>query len=252
MAIAIDGSTPARWAGIVSTTSGGTITSASFTAPADALLVLCATYDTNGVWSAGTRTASDTGTLSWSPQVERLGNETTAGGASGLWTARTTSSVSRTVSFALGTGTGSGTPWATGRVSCKLYVLTGVDVDGTPVDTVGANNEGGSTTDSITTSNITAGAAGLLLAADCDWNAQGVLTSSDLTVDSAHYASEISVMSGYKSVSAGTVNGNLNSGGASPQHKWCQITVREAAGAAASLLPRTRVQSVAVRHAGYY
>jgi hypothetical protein len=229
MAIAVDASSPARWSGTIG--EAGSITSASFTAPADALLVLCVEYDTASLWTSGTRTASDSGGLTWTTRVERLGSETTAGAGSGIWTARTTSSASRTVTFALGSPNAFGA-WGTGRVSAYVYVLTGVDVDGTPVDTVGASNEGGSGTNSLTTTSITPGGTGLIIAADADWNQLGVFTSSDLTISTADYASAISVVSGYKTCTSGVgVTANLDAGGTgTAQHKWCQIIVREAGG----------------------
>jgi hypothetical protein len=120
--------------------------------------------------------------------------------------------------------------------SVKLYVLTGVDVDGTPVDAVGASNEGGSGINDLTTTSITPGANGRLFCCDTDWNALGLFdASSDLTEDTAHFAGAISVNSGHKASSNGVgVTGNLNASGAGvPQHKWCQVTVRESATAAA-------------------
>lgn len=239
MAIAVDSSTPARWTGTWNGSNGGSITSASFTAPADALLVLCATVDTgNGATSAASLSASDSGGLTWTKRVERLGSETTAGGGSAVFTARTTSSASRTVTL---TGANPGAPggqWGTGRASAKLYVLTGVDVDGTPVDTVGANNEGGSAANPLNTTSITPGANGLLVAADTDWSQLGAMTSSDLTLDTADYAGAISVASGYKACTSGVgVTGNFDPPAGTPQHKWTQVTVREASGGAAQDTP---------------
>lgn len=232
MAVTLDGSTPVRWSTTLNTS--GSSASASFTAPANALLVACFNYDADAVASAFTVNCSDSGGLTWSRQVERHRNETTTGGGSAIFTARTTSATSRTVSIVRGSdGDGNFR-----RVSGFVYVLTGVDVDGTPVDSVGANNEGGSSTNNLTTSNLTAGAAGMLICCDTDWSQLGVFTSSDLTIDTADYSGTISVMSGYKAVSAGTVNGNLNAGGTgSAQHKWCQIVVREAAVVAPIILP---------------
>lgn len=239
MAIAVDASSPVRFTGTWHVTNGGSITSASFTAPADALLVLCGEVDSND--GAGARpvaadlTASDSGGLSWTQQVARAGNEAAANGMSAIFTARTTSEVARTVSLVGGVITA--TDWGTGRASAKLYVLTGVDVDGTPVDTVGASNEGGSTANSLVTTSVTPGANGLLIAADTDWNALGTYdASADLTQDTAHYTGAISVCDGYKACTSGVgVTANLNAGGTSEaQHKWCQIVVREAAGGAAA------------------
>lgn len=229
MAIAVDASTPARWA--TSSASGVASTSSSFTAPANALLVLCANLDAD-TSSCGTVTpaVADSGGLTWTQRVRRATNETTDGGETVIYTARTTSSTSRTVdwnpSWTVNTGTAH-------QKSAKLYVLTGVDVDGTPVDTVGANNEGGSGTNNLTTSSITPGANGLLVACDTDWNALGTMTSSDLTMDTAHYAGLMSVSSGYKTTTSGVgATANLNAGGsASAQHKWTQVTVRESTAA---------------------
>lgn len=232
MAVAVDASTPARWAG--ASASGTATTSASFTAPADALLVACVSWDGGDAATHGnfTYAFSDSGGLTWTLQVMRTHRETTDGGASAIYTARTTSAVARTAATTL--------TWTVNtsnniRRSVKLYVLTGVDVDGTPVDTVGANNEGGSGTNNLTTTSITPGADGLLLCSDTDWNALGAFqASSDLTQDTAHYTGEISVCSGYKVTTSGVgVTGNLNAaGGSAAQHKWTQVTVRAAAAVA--------------------
>lgn len=223
MAIAVDSSSPVRWAG-----TSLTVASASFTAPTDALLVVCVSGD--GTTSI-TATVSDSGSLTWTVRVTRDNTETTSGGCSFIATARTTSSVSRTVSVGLGAALESA------RKSAKLYVLTGVDVDGTPVDTVGASNEGGASTNNLTTSSVTPGATGLLVCCDTDWNQLGSYqASSDLTQDTADYTGQISVCSGYKTCSSGVgVTGNLNAAGTSAaQHKWTQIVVRESGAAPTS------------------
>lgn len=228
MALAIDASSPVRWTGTTASAAGDT--SASFTAPIDSLLVCCVEYDSSNSPGAMVMNIADSGGLSWTKRVERTGAETTAGAGSAIFTARTTSAVARTVTVSYSAAGGVGT----GRKSARIYVVTGADLDGTPVDTVGANNEGGSSTNNLTTTSITAGGAGLLFAADSDWNQRGVMTSADLTLETADYASEISVGDGYKAVASGaSVNANFNAGGgAAAQHKWCQIIVREAAAAA--------------------
>lgn len=234
MAAAVDTTnSPIRFTGTPN--SGATIVSASFTAPTDALLVVCVELDTaDSGTPAATVTVSDSGGLTWTPQVERNGNETATGGYTGIFTARTTSATARTVTVARTYVSGS----ATNRVSAKVYVALGADVDGTPVDTVGANNEGGASTNNLTTTSITPGANGLMFAADCDWNQRGTMTSSDLTLDTADYAGAISVADGYKAVTLGVATGaNFNAGGsAAAQHKWCQIIVREAAAGGTSIL----------------
>ena len=242
MAVAVDASTPIRWTGVWDANVGGSITSAAFTAPADALLVLCAEVDTRSDStneSLRNLSASDSGSLTWTTRVERRGAETTAGAHSAIFTARTTSSASRTLTLT-GSNPDDTGDWGSGRASAKCYVCTGVDVDGTPVDTVGASNEGGSGTNNLTTSSITPGANGLLFAADADWNALGTFEASDdLTQDTAHYAGGESVCDGYKAVTSGVgATANLDAAGTgTPQHKWCQVIVREAPSAAAPTRP---------------
>lgn len=236
MACAVDASSPIRFTGAVAT--GANITSAAFTAPANSFLVLCLSLDGNGDGTTPSPTASavaDSGTLTWTKRVERGWTETTLGGESAIWTAPQVSSASRTVTVNI-TYAGGGTV----RLSAKLYVVTGADISGTPVDTVGANNEGGSATNNLTTSSLTPGANGLLFASDTDWLLAGAFdASTDLTEDTATYASAISVDSGFKTCTSGVgVTANLNAGGAgSVQHKWCQIIVREAAAGATKAPP---------------
>jgi hypothetical protein len=232
MAAVVDtGNSPARWAGTPAT--GGTIVSGSFTAPANSVLVC--TVEADGA-TAGPPSSpesvvvSDSSGLTWTKQVERAWTETTDGGESSIHTAPAVSSTSRTITVTF-TFAGGGT----GRVSAKAYVVTGANIGGTFVDTVGANNEGGSATNNLTTSSLTPSANGLLFAADCEWSALGAFeASSDLTQDTTTYAGAISVCDGYKACSSGVgVTANLNANGTGvPQHKWCQIIVTEAAGAA--------------------
>src|SRR4029079_12676765 len=224
MAIAVDASTPIRWTGTPN--SNADITSASFTAPTDALLVQCVNWDCT-VGGSTNVSVNDSGTLTWTKRVERIGTETTTGGYAGIWPAPTVSSAARTATTRQAGGINNQ------RLSTKLYVLTGVDNAGTPVDTVGASNEGGSTTNNLTTTSVTPGANGLLMCCDTDWNALGAFeASSDLTQDTDTYAGAISVCSGYKTCTSGAgVTGNLNAAGTSAaQHKWVQVTVREAGG----------------------
>lgn len=236
MAIALDASTPARWAGTPAASSP--ITSAAFTAPANAFLVLVGCYDADASQTL-VPAVSDSGGLTWTAQVARTGAEATAGGVSQIFTARTVSAVSRTIDY---TRPASGN---NSRLSAVCYVFTGVDVDGTPVDTVGANNEGGSGTNNLTTTSLTPGATGVLVVVGNEWNALGACTSSDLKgVDSivgsshAEYAGAIDVMDGWKVCTSGVgVTGNLDAAGSgTAQWKWCQIIVR--ASAAVAFMPQ--------------
>ena len=229
MAATVDGTSPVLATGTPS--NGGTVVTASFTAPANSVLVveIAADGSTADNGTVG-HVVTDSGGLTWTKQVERLASEATDGGTSAIWTAVQTTSAARTVtvtrSQTLGTGLAR-------RVAVKVYVVQGADIGGTIVDTVTANNEGGSATNNLTTTSITPGANGLLFAADCDWNQSGNFeASSDLTQVTADYSGAISVCFGYKAVSNGVATGaNLNAGGSSGcQHKWTQIIVRELAG----------------------
>lgn len=215
--LAVDASSP-----ILFTTAGAaTVDSASFTAPANSLIVLVSMIDTSSGVDITITPSLTVGTaLTWTLQVVRNASETTTDGATYIHTAVATTSEARTVR-----ATSSNT---TLRRAHKIYVVTGANIGGTYVDTVSASNEGGSTVNNLTTTSITPGANGLLIAGDTDWNALGTMTSSDLTLTTAHYAGAISVACGYKTATSGVaITANFDASGASnAQHKWCQIIVK--------------------------
>lgn len=238
MACAVDASSPIRVTNLTGI-SNTNMDSASFTAPANSLLVVCIEHDGSTTVNGGVLTLTlslTTGAaLTWTQQVARLWGDTTIGGASYIYTAPAVTSEARVVrvnsAWTIGTGNGMDR-------SSKIYVVTGADLAGTPVDTTGAGNNGGSTTNNLTTTSITPGASGLLFAADCDWTAAGVFeASSDLTQSSATSAGNSSWCDGYKAVTSGVgATANLNAfGSGAVQHKWCQIIVREAPASAAVL-----------------
>lgn len=226
MAALVDASSPVRFN--VLGTPSFTATSASFTAPANSLIV--ATVQLNGSGDAGAAVFSVTSTpsLTWTERVTRQDNEATLGATSSIWTAPQVTSASRTVTITWTSGAANSPPR---RASGKVYVITGADLAGTPVDAVTGANESGSGTNNYTTPSLTPGADGLLIVSDAEWNALGAFeASSDLTQDTAHHAGEMSVCSGYKACLSGVaVTANLNAAGAgTPQHKVTQIIVRAA------------------------
>jgi hypothetical protein len=236
MACAIDASSPGR-VSVQNANSGATIVcpaSGTFTPPNGSFLVVCLEWDTaaTGAKEDFNFAITNSGTaLTWTQQVVRTGLETTAGAGSGIYTAPmpTGAAISVTATKINDTGAAS---IGTGRISMKVYVVTGVDLAGTPVDSVTANNEGGSTTQALTLTSLTPAADGMQFVADTDWNVTGVITSSDLTLDHAEYttpSSQIDVADGYRTVTAGVpVASHITAGGAGPQHKWTQILVRSA------------------------
>lgn len=231
MSAAVDASSPIRWTA-ANAANGATFVSAAFVPPDGSFLVVLLEADTISSGETSTLAASGGG-WTWTKQVERYGTEATAGGQSAIWTAPVVTGASMQVTITRTTATASG-----GRVSATCFVVTASDNAGTPVDAVTANNEGGSGTNNLSTTSLTPGATGLLFATGCEWNALGACTSSDLKgLDSvagsnhAEYAGAIDVISGWKVCTSGVgVTGNLDAAGAgTPQWKWCQIIVREAA-----------------------
>jgi hypothetical protein len=204
MALAIDASTPIRWTGTPA--QNVDITSASFTAPSGALLVMCVGGDTSSGGVTNTLSASDSGGLTWTSRGKRDGNENPPnGGISEIFTAVTVSAVARTASVRR-TTTGGGT----NRLSAKLYVVTGQDAS-----PIGNAAEGGSTTNNLTATGPTTTAANsYVFYAATEWNQLGSPTSSDLTEDAFDHASQVSGLSGYEAVAtAGATTANLDAGG---------------------------------------
>lgn len=208
MAIAIDASSPARFTGTPA--NNADITSASFTAPANSLLVAHVSADTNGSAADITISVSDSGGLTWTNRVERdPGDAGAEAGHSSIWTAEQPTSASRTVSVRRTAGNGS-----TNRISCNVEVVTGADIGGTPTGNVA---EGSSTTNNITPNTYTSSVNNSRgFGCGTCWNQLGVPTSTD-TEDGADYAGAISVISLYKAADTPTsgtvVTMNFDAGG---------------------------------------
>lgn len=200
MAIAIDGSSPVRFTGTPN--NNVDITSASFTAPANSVLVCCVSADTNGSAADITISVSDSGSLTWTNRVEMdPGTSGAEAGHASIWTAVQTSSASRTVSVRRTAGNGS-----TNRISAVVYVVTGADTT-TPT---GATGSGHSTTNNITP-NVYTSTVNNSRGFGCgtDWNQLGTPTSSD-TEDGADYAGAISVISLYKAADTTPVSSTVS------------------------------------------
>jgi hypothetical protein len=211
MPIAIDASTPAIVSGTTSATT------ASFTAPADSLLVaLCAAGG-----GASTLSMSNSGTaLTWTTQVQHIIGEDTGAFsvAAFIATAVPATSVARTVTFASSTGGAT--------VDMKLLVVTGADVAGTPV---GAKGEGHSTTANLSPTVFTSTldlSRAMGIAADAD--ASGSPTSSDVGFAFNHIfdQSGIAVYKAADTALAGTgVTLNFNGTGGTRSWNWAAVEV---------------------------
>ena len=224
MAIAVDGSTPARFTGTPA--DNVDITSASFTPPAGALLVCCVSMNSNGVGTLASVSDSQGGT--WVEDVRRNFTDGLEGHAS-VWHRLNAPNTSMTVSVRRTNSSGGGGDPDFNRISAKCYVVTGAHAS-SPVPTVG---EGSSATNNLTASIFTSAFANsFAFVAATDWNANGTPTSSDLTVDAFHHAGVLSGMSGFKSLGAtGAKTANLDAAGtAAAEWNWAAVEVREDAG----------------------
>lgn len=236
MATAIDSTSPLKFTGTPN--NNVDITSAAFTPPNTTLIVACVNADTDANENI-TVSVSDSinGTTGWVNQIESdEGTEAGAGGGhASIWTHTVATGASMTVSIRRTAGVG-----GTRRIQGKVYVVTGYDAAGTPVDTTGVANRGATTTDNFNTDSVTPGSDGHLIACATDWSQAGAPTSSNLqgedanpALDTGDFAGGISLASGYKTVSSGVATtANFNGGGAAADWQWAQIIVRAAAGGA--------------------
>ena len=221
MALAVDGSAPIRFTG----TPGDNIdiTSASFTPPANSLM-MCA-VNTNSNAQATLVSVSDSEGGTWVEEVRRNLTEAGLEGHASIWR-RTTAVTAVSMTVSVRRTNDSGGTGAFDRVSAKVYVITGQHA--TPIPTTG---EGSSTTNNLTASIFTsAHANSLALVCGTDWNANGLPTSSDLTIDAFNHAGVLSGLSGYKTLgTAGAETANLDAAGtAAAEWNWCAVEIREA------------------------
>lgn len=233
MSISVDASTPARIEG--SPNTFGTITTASFTAPANSFLVACLCGEITSTIGIASTQITDSSGLTWTKVVERDEPAPVGGDYCGIYIVSAPTSTARTVTF---TRAGAGGGNAARFFSLKVYVLTGVDVAGTPYDTVSASNQNGHTGSPFTTTSLTPGATGLRIDAFTNNCASGTATctSTDLTVDAgtSNVGSgdgNFCFASGYKACTSGVgVTSNLTAGGTGPLLDYVGIIVRQAAG----------------------
>lgn len=220
MAIAIDGSTPARFTGTVA--NNVDITSASFTPPSGAVLVACV----NGYADVDiTISISDSTGLTWSQRIERgVASSGGSDGHSSIWTSSSTSNTSMTVSVRRTAGApGNNT------ISAKVYVVTGVDA----ASPAGNNNTANSGINNWTATWYTSSANGSRgFGCATDMNNLGTPTSTD-TGDGGTTAGAMSYLSVHKAANTATsgtaVTFNFNAGGTSGAN-WCAVAQEIKAG----------------------
>lgn len=211
MAIAIDASTPA----IVQNASTAK-TTASFTAPADSVLVACV-----GVAGDATVTMSNSGTgLTWTNRKQRKSTDSGAqSGMVAIFTAVTTTAVARTVTATSSVSSNPG--------GFKLFVVTGADTS----SPFGASGAGSSTSNPITPTVYTSTVAGSrAFGIANDWLAAGSPASSDtgFPYDVAGDTSGIAVHKAANTASASTnVTLNFNGdGGSDAGWNWVAVEIK--------------------------
>lgn len=168
MALAIDASTPA--VATQASTTIATVTTASFTAPANSRLLALWSGDTSGADPAAPSIA-DSGGLSWGSPIQwrhRTSGTPTVDGQVAIWSASPGSSAARTVTVT------TGSPSGNRDAALALIVLTDT---GTPsIGTSGAASGGTGTIDMTSTyTGTAAGAWGFMVA--CDWDVRGAMTA---------------------------------------------------------------------------
>lgn len=223
MALAVDGSSPALWSETSLSAGPKSLTSASFTAPAGSLLVVCVEFDNYGANTVGS--ISDSGGLTWTLSASQDGPFETSwiNGFVRIWTAPAPSAVSRTITI-------SRTSAATAPTWAKCYVVTGQAASPT-----GATGGAIDATNDLTAAVFTSTAANsLVFVSALDWSASGTPTSSDLTADTGHLAAQASIISGYKDAGAiGAETANINAGGTgAADWRWCALEIKAAASGA--------------------
>lgn len=219
--IAIDASTPA-----LSAASNDPWTSASFTPPADSLIVAVVMGD----WFGGTPTIGITDSLGQLSFQSRKKQGALSNGVVEIFTCDVGSfgGAARTLSAT--------TTLASDVGGVKPYVLTGAD-NASPVDTT--NGANANTTNNLTVSALTTGQDGCwVLGGGVEWNSLGVPTSND--VGEGFDDVDLSLLCVRKSSAfiTGSVTLNLDAFGTGVGDAlwtWAAISIKPAPVAAAQL-----------------
>jgi hypothetical protein len=236
MAIAIDASTPALVGALTA------VSTASFTAPADSLLVALCGFDGGN----GTNLISNSAAaLTWTQRVNhQAGEDTGAYGATAtIFTAVAPAAVSRTVTATASSG-GS-------QVALKLLVVTGADTTA-PVGAVGENH---STTANLTASVYTSTVAASRAFGIATDSLDGATpTSSDVGFGIAT-GSDFSGIAVYKAADTATAGSavtlNFNGSG-SRNWNWVAIEVLPAVVPFQAARPLTPGMSAPIFRGAYY
>ncbi|WP_255648979.1 DNRLRE domain-containing protein [Frankia sp. ArI3] len=192
-ALTVDPSTPPAvgWNGNGCTSAGNAVT-ASFTAPANALLLALADTGSTGSGASTIPAISDSGGLSWIRVAGSGANDTKDEAVA--WWARTSSSAARTVTLTSSTNT------------CSKFLQVLVVMNANLATPIGATNIGppDDTTAGVFNQSVTSTAAGsMAFAAVADWNAAAVPTpGSGVTLQGSYHQSDLTGAALYKTAAS--------------------------------------------------
>lgn len=199
-------------------TATTSVTTDAFAVDTGTTLLVTVSGNQSSAGTAATWTITDNqGThLTYTEVARRSSPEGATRTAVIAWTAPvTTFAYPFTITVTLTGGTNGGP-------SIKVYPLTGV---GTPV--IGAQTEGDSTSNVLTTASVTPQTSGLGFIVASEWTAVGTPTSADLTLDGFVNSSTIAGGSGFKSLTSGVgATGTLDgagTGAAEWQYLWFEV-----------------------------
>jgi hypothetical protein len=238
VALAIDGSTPA--VATNTSTTVATITTASFTPPAGALLLVMWAGDTQASVTPGTPTITDNlgAHLTYTLVDHRKLTDTPTGvdGQAAVWWAVVGSSAAMTVTVTSGTASGAR------ESALKVVVITGQHA--TPIGAHGTS--GTKSAASIAQSYTGTASSNWGFIAICDWDLKGAETAGTgcTVINSANVASAISYGFLRRTTADGTNGGsttlNVTIPTTSTNLCWCYVEVVPAATAAATFPPSPR------------
>jgi hypothetical protein len=239
VALAIDASSPSAITNSTNTGASLTATTASFTPPANSLLVVVVAGDTVGTTTQAMSVTDNLGVhLTWTQQVvAAAGDSPAVGGQAAIFTAPVVTSAAMTVSA---TNTSSST--AGDSLAAQVFVITG----GGTTPTVGAvakKNQATAGT-SIAQSYTATGTGSWGFGAVSDWNATGTMTAGG-TGNTMVTASTFSGLISYgfaRRTTADGVSGSattitVNFAASSSANHLAMVEVLDPGGAAATPLP---------------
>lgn len=228
----LDASTPAR----VTSTAGQTLTTATFSPPANSLLL--ASFAKDGPQTAGATFSNTVTARTWVP----IDAEFSVNGlASMAYALNPTALTGITVS-------GSQTVTGNNQVALKVYVITGHD----PAVPIGGQNGGGAAaSNSLTTTGFTVlggDSLGVFAANGASSLLAGNPTSSDTTLDPYNVSTEIYGGAGYKTLGAAGSSATFQitaPGAATPVWNWVSVEILSpAVVTAAKTPPRNRARLI--------